>query len=730
MRRVLSLLFPALVALLLFCPPAARADLTREALAELVVPPYGLGEQVSEDGVWELLDSGGGPAGYVFETKHLAAIPGFSGEPVNLLITLDREGDFIDVIILEQNEPVFVSGLGPGPFHEFVRQYRGLSVGSAITVGVPYGAVEKDTATNVYLDGVTKATASVRVANQTVLAAALKVARERLQGISPRPTARPDPDHDEALDWDAVVAQGLARRLILTNAEVQAAFADSIWEDDDPEALDDPEGLYLDLWLVDLGPPSLARALLDSDTLKEREALLTVAPHDEPILLLANGRHRLVSEDYVRNTSPDRVSATQSDLPVSLRDADIDVGLADGVPDFEQVMMLRIDRRLGFDPGSPWSLAVRAVRAHGQFMPEMGTQDFALAYELPVRFFLRPVEQTPPPPWLVSLRDRALDLAALAFLLGLLFWALARRLPQLSAHPAYAGIRLATLAVTLGFIGWWAQGQLSIVTPLGAARAGLEGRSFEFLLYDPVSLLIWIVTLISLFFWGRGFFCGWLCPYGALQEFAHHTGRLLRLPQIRVRENLDRRLKWVKYAVLLALCSAVFTSSQVSDAAVEVEPFKTAITMVFLRDWPYVVYAVGWLLLGLFVFKAFCRYVCPLGALLALLGWVRRLDWIARRAECGAPCQLCTVRCKYGSIDRQGRIDYAECFQCLDCVTIKEDPKDMRPSGTGGKDGRAGGCRVTQTATRRRFLSIPGRRRRAGAAPCRPCAESCRALAG
>ena len=43
------------------------------------------------------------------------------------------------------------------------------------------------------------------------------------------------------------------------------------------------------------------------------------------------------------------------------------------------------------------------------------------------------------------------------------------------------------------------------------------------------------------------------------------------------------------------------------------------------------------------------------------------------------PCQLCTVRCKYGAIDRQGRIDYEECFQCLDCVTIKEYPKTCVP---------------------------------------------------
>ena len=70
------------------------------------------------------------------------------------------------------------SGLGPAPLNGFVRQYRGRSIADNITVGVPYGDAATDISTHVYLDGVSKATASVRIVNETVLAAALKVARE------------------------------------------------------------------------------------------------------------------------------------------------------------------------------------------------------------------------------------------------------------------------------------------------------------------------------------------------------------------------------------------------------------------------------------------------------------------------------------------------------------------------------------------------------------------------
>lgn len=107
-----------------------------------------------------------------------------------------------------------------------------------------------------------------------------------------------------------------------------------------------------------------------------------------------------------------------------------------------------------------------------------------------------------------------------------------------------------------------------------------------------------------------------------------------------------------------------------------------------MRAWPFVAYAVGLLVLNLFVYKAFCRYLCPLGAGLAILGRLRVLDWIPRRAECGNPCQLCKVRCRYGAIEPSGRIDYPECFQCMDCVTIIQDPEQCVPQVVAAKRGR------------------------------------------
>ena len=216
---------------LFFAVSVAAEPMDRDILEGLILPPFSLGEPINDDGVYALLNSGGIEAGYVFETEPLAPLPGFSGAPINALVVLDLEGKFLDVRLINQNEPIFVSGLSVAPFHKFFEQYPGLSISSSIVVGTPYGDGGSGSSL-IYLDGVTKATASVRIAHDSVMAAALAVAREKMQGLSASPPAHPNPDHVENLDWQDLLAQRLVTHQVVSNAEVDAAFAGTLWEDE------------------------------------------------------------------------------------------------------------------------------------------------------------------------------------------------------------------------------------------------------------------------------------------------------------------------------------------------------------------------------------------------------------------------------------------------------------------------------------------------------------------
>uniref|UniRef100_A0AAN0MCM4 FMN-binding protein n=1 Tax=Yoonia rhodophyticola TaxID=3137370 RepID=A0AAN0MCM4_9RHOB len=368
---------------------SARAEpLAREEIADRIVPPMELGERLNDEGVWQLLNSGGAEAGFVFETEPMAPLPGFSGASINILVVLDLEGRFLDVQLISHNEPIFVSGLGQAPFHAFFEQYRGHSISDSLVVGTPYGG-GSDGSSLVYLDGVTKATASVRIAHESLLAATLKVAREKMGGVATGPPAFPNPDYAEDLSWDDLVEQGLVTRLTVTNAQMDAEFADTVWEDDDPVGQSNPDGNYLDLWAVDLGPPSIAQAVLSKGTYEELQDFMAISTTDEPILLIETARHGLVTDEFIRNTSPDLISAEQGGFPIAFRDADIYIQLHPDLPDALHdgaALILRTDRRLGFDPTSEWTLKVSALREHGVFQPEIGSVSLDVSMATDARF--------------------------------------------------------------------------------------------------------------------------------------------------------------------------------------------------------------------------------------------------------------------------------------------------------------------------------------------------------
>ena len=100
---------------------------------------------------------------------------------------------------------------------------------------------------------------------------------------------------------------------------------------------------------------------------------------------------------------------------------------------------------------------------------------------------------------------------------------------------------------------------------------------------------------------------------------------------------------------------------------------KTAIVLLFMRAWPYVGFAGLLLFAGLFIERFFCRYLCPLGAALAIPGRLRMFDWLKRYRECGNPCQRCAGECPVQAIRPEGQINVNECIYCMHCQLLYWD---------------------------------------------------------
>ncbi len=234
----------------------------------------------------------------------------------------------------------------------------------------------------------------------------------------------------------------------------------------------------------------------------------------------------------------------------------------------------------------------------------------------------------------------------------------------------FDGIRLAFLATTLLWLGWIAQAQLSVVNVLTFTNSLRTGFSWSSFLLDPLIFILWCSVAAALLFWGRGPFCGWLCPFGALQELSNRAGRLLKIPQLKIPWGVHERLWPIKYIVFLGLFGVSLGSLAYAELLAEIEPFKTAIVLRFVRDWGFVVFAVALIVAGLFVERFFCRYLCPLGAALAIPGRMRMFDWLKRYRECGNPCMRCFNECPVEAIHPEGHINPNECISCLHCQVL------------------------------------------------------------
>jgi len=180
------------------------------------------------------------------------------------------------------------------------------------------------------------------------------------------------------------------------------------------------------------------------------------------------------------------------------------------------------------------------------------------------------------------------------------------------------------------------------------------------------------------------FYCGWICPKGIIQEYLFQRRLRVRVPRL-----LDRILKFVKYAVLLALILTPilygFRLFAAGEENGELGPFRVVFNywdvLLQLEDDPEVKLSeivsttllawVGFVLLtSVFIERAYCRYFCPIGALAALLALVSpnrmRID-----PESCTLCGRCVPECPVDAIltkkDGSIRIDTMECIACREC---------------------------------------------------------------
>ncbi|SFC25307.1 NosR/NirI family protein [Tropicimonas isoalkanivorans] len=671
--------------LLLLClaAPADAEPLIGDLLdavtpSEIVPDATSFGE-MTEDGLVPAT-AGDDVLGWAFLTSDFVPTTGYSGKPIHIVAGISPDAVLTGAKLVKHSEPIVLVGIPESEIVKVIQHYTGFDLHD---VSGPRAAGD--------LEIVSGATVTIMVIDDSILRAGVAVARTLgLPGFAAEQAGGPEREIDReagaVTDWQTLAGNGALRQISLDVAEINADFAalgDPRTEKNaEPGPDTDP---VVAVWTALVSQPAIGRSLLGDAAYANLEKRLD--PGDEAIAVFGAGRWSFKGSGYVRGGIFDRFHLIQEEASFRFRDRNhtrIVRVAADGAPAFSEMDLFIVPAEAGFDPAKPFRLQFLVSRAVGPIEKTFLTYD--LGYELP-DVYTRTVAPAAAPETIAAATDsqardalwkriwqtKRIEVVVLAAALGLLTIIFFFQSFATKNARTFDILRTAYLVFTLVFIGWIANAQLSVVNVLAVANAVFSDFHWETFLMDPLIFILWFAVAAALLFWARGAYCGWLCPFGALQELTNKIARAFRVPQITLPWGLHERLWAVKYMLFLGLFGVSLYSFELAEHLAEIEPFKTAIILKFARPLPYVLIALACLLPGLFIERFYCRYVCPLGGGLAIPARLHMFQWLKRYKECGNPCQLCATDCPVDAIHPTGEINPNECISCLNCQVLYQD---------------------------------------------------------
>jgi len=638
---------------------AADLSIAREFFASTA--PVTIEEATGSPPAAAIRDRDGRLLAYAFSTREVSGSVGYAGRPIDIVAAVTPQGVITGARIVAHEEPILVIGIPREAIAAYVANFRGFDVtASAVLRKADASAAQGP-----------QAVAGATVTSTVIRDAVLRSARAVLQGrVATRPgTVRLDRTTLRRLSWPALLEEKAVRRLLVARGEAARLLGRRDEEPDKP---------FIELWLALATPPAIGESLL-GQRIYESE-LAKLAPDDDLIMIGASGLYSFKGTEWRRSGVFERIQLVQGANTIALRAADhvpIEALRAAGAPELREIAVFRIARERGFDNTLPFRLDITLGPAG---VAGAGSATVSLDYRVPDHYLARAQLPSPEradgvpapgaaraPLWQEIWHSRRVEIAGLALMLCGLGVILIFQNWVTRRGTFYYRLRAAYLIVTFVFLGLIANAQLSVVNVLTFVHALLSGFRWELFLLDPLVFILWSFVAVSMLFWGRGVFCGWLCPFGALQELVNMLARRLGVKQVEIPFGLHERLWMLKYVIFLGILAVSLHSIMAAFGFAEIEPFKTAITMKFLRDWPFVSYAGLLLMAGFFVERFYCRYLCPLGAALAIPARMRMFEWLKRYRECGAECHICARRCTVQAIHPLGQLNPNECIYCLKC---------------------------------------------------------------
>lgn len=168
-------------------------------------------------------------------------------------------------------------------------------------------------------------------------------------------------------------------------------------------------------------------------------------------------------------------------------------------------------------------------------------------------------------------------------------------------------------------------------------------------------------------------FCSWLCPVGTLSESLWMLGQKLFKRNLTLPRWLDYPLRSLKYLLMIFFVWSIWRMDISSLVAFIYSPYNRmadAKMYLFFAEMGGIALwtIIALVLLSVVIKNLWCRFLCPYGALLGIVGWLSPLKITRNPSRC-IDCELCTKACPSGiNVHKVKRVWSDECMSCMACV--------------------------------------------------------------
>ena len=594
--------------------------------------------------------------GYIYSTWDMVKSLGYDRSPYEIIIGLNTSGTIAGAKLTYHNEPLFEHDVSEEDLLKYVQRTKDINIAN--------GMAKSSTDKPIRPDTVHRGTISSNLMHQAIFQSSRNAALS-IGLYDNQNTNRLNYLKEQNLNWNQLVKNNY---ITYKRNYISESLKDYSKKNETTK--------YSEIAITLITPRSIGYNILKKN--RHDKYMASLNSKDQAILIAGNG-YSFKGDKWRSSKKFERIRLVQGEIIIKFNASDhtrISKIQSKNSPIFKEVSIFKIDYKYKFDPTKAWYLELLDINYQGK-----NIKNIIIPYFINEELIIKKVKELPM--WINVWLESKFRIILLSFALLVLSLITIFQDKISKYRKTFKYIRISYLSFTLIWIGWYTGAQLSIFNILSIIRIPITGADLNYFLIDPLIFIILAFTIISALILGRGLFCGWLCPFGALQELIGWIAKNLGIKKREIPEKYYTKLWTIKYFILVTIIGTSFISMETASTLAEVEPFKTAIMRHFNRGIPYVSYAIVLLCLSAFMERGFCRFVCPLGAGIAIIGKLRITDNLKRRQECGSPCNLCSTSCPVNAIPSEGKdkgkIIMSECFRCLDCQLEYVDTKRCPP---------------------------------------------------